>query len=137
MKILNAEARRYLHQVQSWLPCSRKPKERILEEISVTLTEFLSSNSSAGYADFIARFGTPQQIAASYVSEMETGTLLRDLRIRRRIVSIVMLTATILITLWTGLVTASYLDHRHNMDGYLVVGEVTVIDRFETSPEGD
>ena len=61
MKILNAEARRYLHQVRSWLPCSRKPKERILEEISVTLTEFLSSNSSVGYADFIARFGTPQQ----------------------------------------------------------------------------
>ena len=133
MRMHNAQSQRYLREVRSWLPCSRKLKREILEEINNTITQYLSENPGAAYTDFTARFGTPQQIAASYVSEMEIGELLRDLRIKRRIIGIVAATVAVLIFLWAGLVVASYVDHTKDVNGYLVIGEVTVIERTETN----
>lgn len=88
-------------------------------------------NPEASYEDLTERFGVPQQIAATYVEEMGTNELLRDLRIRRRIVRAVTAAALSVVILWAGLVIASYVDHRRDVNGYLVVGEVTVIERNE------
>lgn len=107
------------------------PKWKIPKRIENTITDYLFENPGATYAEFTERFGAPQQIAATYVDEMETGALLRDLRIKRKIVRTVAATAAVAICLWTGLVVASYVDHRKNVNGYLVVGEVTVIERNE------
>lgn len=127
----NSAARRYLREIRGWLPCSRKLKRGILEKIGNTITEYLSGNPAASYTELTARFGTPQQIAASYVDEMGSGELLRDLRIKRKIMWVLVATAAVLIFLWAGLVVASYVDHTQNMNGYLVVGEATVIERTE------
>lgn len=127
----NGARRRYLWEIRGWLPCSGKLKRGILKRIENTVLEYLIENPEASYEDLTERFGVPQQIAATYVEEMGTNELLRDLRIRRRIVRAVTVAALSVVILWAGLVIASYVDHRKDVNGYLVVGEATVIERNE------
>lgn len=129
--------RRYLREIRGWLPCSGKWKRGILEKIEQSIAQFLSENPEASYEALAERFGSPRQIAATYVDEMGTDELLRDLRVRRRIVGMIAATAVAVVCLWTGLVTATYLDHVNGMNGYVVVGEVAEIDRVEVEQGGN
>ena len=124
-------AHRYLREIRGWLPCSRKLKRRILERIEKTVREYLMENPEAFYEGLTERFGAPQQIAATYVEEMGTDELLLDLRIRRRIIGIVAAAAIAVVILWAGTITAAYLDHVNDVNGYLVVDKVTIIERNE------
>lgn len=123
--------RHYLREIRGWLPCSGKLKRGILKRIASTVREYVMDNPNVSYEGLTEHFGIPQQIAATYVEEMGTGELLRDLRIRRKIVRIVVTTAAFLICLWAGLVIASYVDHHKDVNGYLIVDEVRVIERNE------
>lgn len=130
MRMRNRAARRYLREVRSWLPCSRKLKRGILEKIGSTIAEYLSEEPGADYNKLLARFGTPQQIAASYVDEMETGELLRDLRIRRKIVGILTAVAATVVILWLGVVSIALIGHNEQMNGHIV----STIDEVERIP---
>lgn len=123
--------RRYLREIRGWLPCSGKWKRGILEKIEQSIAQFLSENPEASYEALAERFGSPRQIAATYVDEMGTDELLRDLRVRRRVVGMIAATAVAVVCLWAGLVTASYFDHVNGMNGYItveIVEEETVND---------
>lgn len=129
--------RRYLREIRGWLPCSGKLKRGILERIEHTIQEYLAENQNASYEELTERFGMPQQIAASYVEEMGTDELLRDLRIRRKIMKIVAATAAVAFILWAGYLTIALIDVHENVNGYGGYGEVTVIERTETSERGE
>lgn len=127
--------RRYLRETRGWLPCSWKLKREILNRIESTVREYVVDNPNVSYEGLTERFGIPQQIAATYVEEMGTDELLRDLRIRRKIVKIVAATAAVVICLWAGLVIASYVDHRKDVNGYATV-EIIEIERTEYEEGG-
>lgn len=127
--------RRYLREIRGWLPCSGKLKRGILERIEHTIQEYLAENQDAAYEELTERFGMPQQIAATYVEEMGTDELLRDLRIRRKIMKIVAATAAVVICLWAGLVIASYVDHCKDVNGYATV-EIIEMERNEYKEGG-
>ena len=59
---------------------------------------------------------------------MDTEELLRNLRIRRRIVGIVTCTALIVITLWAGTVTYAIIHNERLARGYGVLGEIEIIE---------
>lgn len=129
MEKLNKEARRYLREIRSWMPCAGKMKREVLEEIRGNLLDFLSEDPDAEYPALVARFGTPQQIASTYVDEAETGELLQTLRIRRKVVKVVCITCAAVIVLWLGVVGLAYLDALNHSHGY----EVEKIDIIEYS----
>lgn len=128
MRMQNRAARRYLREVRSWLPCAGKLKRGILEKISGTIMEYLSEEPGADYDRLLARVGTPQRIAASYVDEMETPELLRQLRIRGRVVKIIGAVALAVMLLWAGTVSLALADSYNSAHGYI---ERTVIEKSE------
>lgn len=131
MKKGNIAAWRYLWKVRGWLPCSGKLKREIMARIKTVLDDYLNDHPDADFAELSHRFGTPQQIAASYIEEMNVQDLLKQLRIRRKIICIVVATALTLVSLWAGVVITALIRHVKAMDGYLIVGEAEVIDRWE------
>ena len=96
-----------------------------------SVQDFVIENPNADYAAIEQRFGTPQQIAASCIEEMDAQELTLQLRIRKTIVRIVAATALMLVLVWAGAVLTALIRHINNMNGYLVVSEVEVIDRIE------
>ena len=128
MKKGSIAAWRYLWKVRGWLPCSGKLKREIMARIKTVLNDYLNDHPDADFAELSHRFGTPQQIAASYIEEMNVQDLLKQLRIR---IYIVVATALTLVLLWAGVVITALIRHVKEMNGYLIVGEAEVIDRWE------
>jgi Fe2+ transport system protein B len=129
--VLNVHLLRYLWKVRGELPGNRRQKKQILSRVESSVRDFVTENPNADYAAIEQRFGTPQQIAASCIEEMDAQELTLQLRIRKTIVRIVAATALVLVLLWAGVVVTALIRHVKAMNGYLIVGEAEVIDRTE------
>ena len=129
--VLNVHLLRYLWKVRGELPGNRRQKKQILSRVESSVQDFVTENPHADYAAITQRFGTPQQIAASCIEEMDAQELTLQLRIRKTIVRIVAATALVLVLLWAGVVVTALIRHVKAMNGYLIVGEAEVIDRTE------
>ena len=136
MKKGNVAAWRYLWKVRGRLLCSGKLKREIMARIKTVLNDYLTEHPDADFAELSRRFGTPKQVASSYVEDMDTEELLHNLRIRRRILGIVAGTALIVLMLWVGTVTYANIHNERIAHGYGVLGEIEVIDwtEYETDP---
>ena len=123
--MINRNARRYLRQVRTWLPCGGTMKRQIMEKIRSSISRFLEEEPSADYDSIVFRFGTPQQIASTYVDEQDTEVLLRKLRIKRRIVAAVCCTAAACVVIWLLVALAAYVNFSIAENGYAVIEIVT------------
>lgn len=139
MKKGSIAAWRYLWKVRGWLPCSGKLKREIMARIKTVLNDYLNDHPDADFAELSHRFGTPKQVASSYVEDMDTEELLRNLRIRRRILGIVASTAFVVVALWVGTVTYVIIHNEKTAHGYIVVGPPQVIEsvEYETEPKAE
>lgn len=117
--------RRYYREVRGWLPGTRKMKREILDQVRSSIEAYLEEEPGADMAGVEARFGSPQAIAAASVDERDTGELLRDLRTKRRIVSMVAGVLAAALILWAGVVTWGAVKASRSLNGHI---EVRMID---------
>lgn len=97
--------------------------------METSVLDYASKNPDADYSEIAARFGSPQQIASSYVDEMETEELLWNLKIRKKIVRIVAIIAALVVVLWLGVVTFEYIYNTDVTNGYyeIAIAEETMV----------
>ncbi|MBR2888869.1 MAG: hypothetical protein IKC09_01165 [Oscillospiraceae bacterium] len=115
-----SERNGYFRQIRGWLPCSRRLKNQILEPLEASVDEFIQKNPDANLAQIQAHFGTPEQIAAACVDEMDPGVLIRDLRVRRRVVAIVSAVAAFVVATWLGVVGWAIVNELNHVNGTIV-----------------
>ena len=115
------EIRRYCRAVSSWLPCPRNEKKDILEKLKLSIADYQEQNPDADFAAIKAHFGTPQTVAAAYVDMMDTAELLRKLRIRRRVLTIVLILAAIVLVTWLGTVAWAIIEEINSSNAYGVI----------------
>lgn len=101
MNNCNAMLQRYYRRIRSYLPCTRKQKQRIMGELHNRIADYLTENLEADLTQIEAHFGKPESIAAAYVDDMDTEELLSALRIRKRITTIIVSTIAIAMLMWT------------------------------------
>ena len=132
MAELNVDLNRYCHEVKKWLPCSGDNKHRIVSQIRDQVLHFLDENPGADFIQIQERFGTPQQIAAAAVNEMDTCQLLEDLRLRRRLVSIIAAGLAVIGLAWCVFVSYTMVNNEL-MQGttYSICGKVLAFDNEE------
>lgn len=103
--------RRYVRAVSGFLPCSGKRKKPWLADLRAQAESYVAEGGDAAALE--QRFGTPQQMAFSYVDEMPTADLLAELHIRRRLVAVTVITlAAALAILAAALVWQQYTLHK-------------------------
>lgn len=107
----------------------------ILSRVENSVREYASEYPCIDYKGIVNRFGTPQQIAESYIAEMNTAELLQGMRIRDKVLLIVLATAALLSIVRFGFLAAGYYDHAKDMSGYAVV-EVIEVDRTKINEGG-
>lgn len=123
MNTAERAARRYYCKVRSWLP-GGKMRRYVMTQIRETVQEFVQEHPDADVAAIQAQLGTPQEIAAAYVENMETAAVLKGLRIRRRVLFAVCATMLAILISWTVLVTvetarAREADERSHVEIYI------------------
>lgn len=131
----DAALRQYYRRIWGWLPCSWKLKKQILAEIQASVEGYLEENPQADFDQVQARFGTPQTIAAAYVENLDTPSLLRSLRIRRRIVTTIGCIALVILASWTIYIAASIEHQAKCFPGYIEVKTEWADETSETTEE--
>ena len=116
--VRNKAARQYLREVKALLPGAGTQKKEIVHRIGTMVAEFLAENPEADYEAIVSRLGSPNQIAASCLEEMDTAEVMKKLHTKKRIVCIVAAAALAVVLLWAGVVAATYETHTRDMNGY-------------------
>lgn len=120
----NWYVRRYVRAVSGFLPCSGKVKEPLLDTLRAQAEEYIADGGDA--AELEQRLGTPQQVAAAWVDEMEMPELLKALRSRRRVVLTVLAGVIAALAVWLAVCMVSLRDYHQAVDGHVetIVTEV-------------
>lgn len=126
----NAGIRQFLREIRKNIPGSGKRKGQILRQVKASILEYLAEVPSASYGDLVTRFGTPAQIAETYLEELDVPDLRKQLTIRKKILVIVSLVAICIILLWTGVVCAALAEAKSNMGG-VVTDEIEIVEHTE------
>lgn len=124
----NRAARQYMQEVKAMLPDAGKQKKAILNRIRTTVEEYLAGNPNAVYEEIVSRLGSPNQIAASCLEEMDTAELMKQLRTKKKMVCIVTAAALVIVMLWVGVVFSALVGHNGMMNGYFSESMVEEID---------
>lgn len=124
MTTLDAQLKKYYRAIKRELLCPGDTKARICKDIENDINAYLQENPGADFAAIEEHFGSPQQIAATYVEEMPTPELLKKLKIRKRIIAAVCIAVVAAISIWA-IAIAIALSNEYNIsDGYIETGEI-------------
>lgn len=113
-------ALRYLWQISSALPVSVKQKWKVMSRMGTCVRDYVTENTSVDEQTIVLKFGDPQQIAATYVNEMDTEEILQHLQYRTIIIKIVVVISVIILAVWLGVVSTASMRHFNSMNGYHV-----------------
>ena len=118
--VRNKDARRYLREVRDLLPGAGKQKRNVLNRIAGTVVTILAENSDATYDDISSRLGSPNQIAAACLEELELTDVMKLLWTKKKIICTIAVAALAVVLLWAGVVFSAYEKHIHDMNGVIV-----------------
>ena len=117
--------KRYIRSISDALPCSMRAKKQIISQIRESIVVYLQENPEADLATVQAHFGTPQEIAASYVNEQDTSTLLHKMSIQKKVLAIVAGVMAAIFLMWIGFVAWKTADIQKTSWGQveMIIGE--------------
>lgn len=118
--------RRYCRAVGSYLPCARRQKRQLLRELRQRLEEYRDEHPEETSPE--ERFGTPQQVAAGYVDDMDTTELLQALRYRRRLITAVVSGILAALVVLTAALCVQLHDYHRAIRGW---GDLIITERIE------
>lgn len=119
MRASDAALRRYFRSIRSWLPCPAKQKQQILSQVKENVFAFLEEHPDGDLCAIEQQFGSPRQIAAAYVDDMDTPALLAALRIRKRVFLAVIAGLIAAMLLWGWGVSTAIIEQRNINYGHL------------------
>lgn len=114
-------AKRYIRSVSDTLSCSRKAKKQIVSRIRDGVEDYLLQNPDADFEMIQAYFGTPQEIAASYVNEEDAARLLKKMSIKKKVLVIVAGVMATFFLMWIGFVAWATIDAKAESGGGIVI----------------
>lgn len=124
MNVTKASLRKYYRQISEELICPRTEKKKILADIKSNITCYLEENPDTDFDGVQAHFGTPGQIAAAYIGEIDTPEIIRKLKIRNRIVAAVCIAVGVCVFLWSAGIIAALIDN-HLSDNLVIESYIT------------
>lgn len=90
--------KQYYRKVNALLPCNKKTKAAIMQQIRDNTTAYITENPKVGFDQIEAQFGAPETIAAAYVESTGTAEILKSLYSRRKLSTAVTVVIAVAIT---------------------------------------
>lgn len=69
---MNKETKEYLKELRQAFPVFHKNEKRFLNDLKSSILIYSEENPSCDYADLCYKFGTPQNIATTYLSNLDS-----------------------------------------------------------------
>lgn len=118
---LDAALKRYYHNISKELPCSRKTKAQIMQQIQSSVNLFMEQNPSADFDTVQAHFGEPETIALSYIEDQNGPELLHKMHVKKKVLAIVAGAMAFILVVWLVAVGWAIMDKEYTDDGHVIV----------------
>lgn len=115
-----AAVKRYMQAVKQELHCSKAQKALFLRQMEDSIFTYISENPTASMADLTKEFGTPADIAKSFLEEADPAVIGKSLRHGRKIFWAVLAVAVIVAVTVISLYTHIYTKQQEILDGSYV-----------------
>ncbi len=83
------QLKKFIHSIKRLLPASADAKEKIIDMIRDALSEKSLEAPEKDISEIIKEFGSPEDVAASYIEELGTAEILMGFRKRKNILTII------------------------------------------------
>lgn len=132
----NALVKWYLWRIGRELPGNRKRRKAILSRVENSVQDYVIENPYVNYKLLQRRFGTPRQIAESYIQEMDSSEVLLEMRSREKMLKAVLTALSLFVLIWFGFCAAAYYQHTVAVNGSGVI-EIEIIEQTEIVEEDE
>lgn len=122
---------KYYRSISKCLPVDKKHKKQTLEQIRHSVEDYRTKTPTADMQDLLEHFGTPQEIAASYVENMTTPEILKKFCVRKTILLVVCAVAAVALLMWGTSLAVALINANKSIDGYGVTGSIEELDATE------
>lgn len=126
MKRLERRADAYCRQVAKKLPFGGAQKRAYLLALRHDALGYLSTHPWAEPRELAEVFGSPEQIAVAFVSEMSYEEINARFRARNRVLALVSAAVVISLLLLGAMIVYLVIRNRQDMDGHFVVTAAAV-----------
>jgi len=130
MTVKDKKVKVYLRKIRKMIP-GGKAKEQILEQIHQSVEAYLEENPGADWDAFQDRFGTPEQISASYIEGMEPEEILGKFKKKKIIVGVVVGAVVLAILLWAVCMIITVIDAKNASPSVIEADPVVEFDVTE------
>lgn len=97
---MNKEVERYIKYVKKLIPIRSKDKKEFIKLLTEQINEFANEKEHCTYQDIVDEFGTPNEVAGSYIENVNSKIIVKNLN-NKRIIKIVFIILIVLcISAW-------------------------------------
>lgn len=117
-KITEKELKAYFKAVSEGLVTDKKKKGAFLKELEAEVEDYLSSREDVTMSEIEASFGTPEQIAQSFLSQSDPVKIRKSLSIKK----VLLLALAIILLVYVVFVIVSLIDVHTEAHGFFTEG---------------
>ena len=116
------ELKAYYSEIENNLICERKQKNAFMAELKANIDEYLASEDEVDIEKIKAEFGTPEMIAASFLSGSDAAEIKKKMDVRKAVI----LAITVALVIYLAFVVISLIDVHTEAHGYMEEGIMMV-----------
>ena len=120
------ELKTYYRDVQKALPCSVSQRRKLMQDIRCAVSGYLQEHPEADIETVTAHFGTPQQIAETYLAETPPQKLRQQLKVKKWIVGIIAAAAACALLIWGIAVGIALANELQDADNYIETSPIVI-----------
>ncbi|HHW94748.1 MAG TPA: hypothetical protein GX736_02320 [Mogibacterium sp.] len=112
------ELKEYLHRIKILLPIYKKTEKKFISELSQSINDYLEDNPDTTMLEIEEQFGSPMEIAQSYMNSMDTDVLIKRLsvvRVLRQILAVVVVCSVTALFMFSALIYKAYIDAKETI----------------------
>ena len=121
MKQLERRAAAYCRRIGRKLPFGGQRKKDYLQSLQEDVGRYLSAHPWAKPEELVETFGSPEQIAVAFLSEMDDDEIYRRISARKRVVRLVILGLGLAIGMLAAALIYMILRNKQDMEGHFII----------------
>lgn len=87
----------YIKEIKQNLLCPVRQKKQVLKDIVNSIKDYAENNNITDINDLYAHFGTPEEVAKSYMSQADINDIKRKIKVRRVLIIIIVAALTVVL----------------------------------------
>ena len=93
---MNKEIKKYIKYVKKIIPFYSKDKKEFLKLLTQKIIEFSNEHDSCSYQDIVDEFGSPNEVAGSYIETLNSDEIIKKLN-KKKIIALFFIVGGIII----------------------------------------